>query len=149
VTHEDLPEKVLQALRAVYEDKESLRPEDAEFERMILPPGHRLPVEGPPPRDGPLKEGIGLRGMASRIRGRIQEGARNVPGHDGPGRGGRLALLFLIQPVVVKGPSPRDGAALLLPEGGRLAGRGRVQGRRPATIPAETEEVTKEATCWT
>jgi len=104
VTHPDLREKVLQALRAVYEDKERLLGNERmrEFERMILLQvidsqwkDHLLEMDH-------LKEGIGLRGYGQRdplieykkesydmfqeMMDRVEEDA--------------LRYLFLIQPVV-------------------------------------------------
>ena len=104
VTHPDLREKILQALRGVYEDKERLLgPERMrEFERMILLQvidsqwkDHLLEMDH-------LKEGIGLRGYGQRdplveykkesyemfqeMMDRVEEDA--------------LRYLFLIQPVV-------------------------------------------------
>jgi preprotein translocase subunit SecA len=112
VTHPDLREKVLQALRAVYEDKERLLgPERMrEFERMILLQvidsqwkDHLLEMDH-------LKEGIGLRGYGQRdplveykkesydmfqeMMDRVEEDA--------------LRYLFLIQPVVQEeAPQPQ------------------------------------------
>ena len=112
VTHPDLREKVLQALRAVYEDKERLLgPERMrEFERMILLQvidsqwkDHLLEMDH-------LKEGIGLRGYGQRdplveykkesydmfqeLMDRVEEDA--------------LRYLFLIQPVVQEeAPQPQ------------------------------------------
>ena len=95
VVHDELRDRLVKGLVAVYEAKErQLGPVHAGVRADDPPPGHRRAVEGPPPRDGPSQG----RHRAARLRPegpahRVQERRlRDVPGHARPDRGGRRAL---------------------------------------------------------